>query len=402
MEEAARCLLCHEPPCSDSCPAGTNPGKFIRSIRFRNVKGAAETIREANVLGGVCARVCPTDKLCEEACSRTGIDRPIEIGRLQRFVTDQEKIFGMEILKKGPAKNKKIACVGSGPVSLACAAALAAAGYQVVIYEQKPEPGGVLTYGIIPSRLPKEVVEQEIGRIKKLGVEFKLGAKIGRDLSLEALKSQFDAVFLGLGLWGGKLPALEGIDLKGVYSAVDYLSQAKDSGGRELAAERAVIIGGGDVAMDCASTAKQLGAKTTIVYRRTLEDAPANAAEVKFVQSLGVGFIFQFTPSKILGKDGKVCGFEAKGTDGESELRLKADQVIFAIGQAPEEILLSEKLELTDKKLIKINDENHSTSLKGVFAAGDAVNGGKTVVQAVAEGKTAAFAIMSYLTGEAK
>ena len=169
MEEAARCLLCIDAPCSQGCPAGTDPGKFIRSIRFRNVKGAAETIRENNILGGTCARVCPYDRLCEEFCSRCGIDKPIQIGKLQRYAIEQEEAFNMQILK-APAEKKagKVACVGAGPASLACASELAKAGYNVTIFEREAEAGGVLTYGIVPTRLPKKVVDHDIKMVKDL------------------------------------------------------------------------------------------------------------------------------------------------------------------------------------------------------------------------------------------
>ena len=207
MEEAARCLLCHDAPCSQGCPAGTDPAKFIRSIRFRNVKGAAETIRENNILGGSCARVCPYDRLCEEACSRCGIDKPIQIGKLQRYAIEQEKVFKMKILK-APAKKKaaKVACVGAGPASLAAAAELAKAGYRVTIFEREEKAGGVLTYGIVPSRLPQAVVDHDIAQVKGLGVKFEFGKEV-KAADLE----EYDAVFVGTGLWGANLPKIEGI-----------------------------------------------------------------------------------------------------------------------------------------------------------------------------------------------
>ena len=181
------------------CPAGTNPGRFIRAIRFRNPKGAAEIIRENNVFGGSCARVCPYDNLCEKACSRTGIDRPIEIGKLQRYAIEQEKAFKMKTLK-APAKKKagKIACVGAGPASLACAAELAKAGYKVTVFEREEKAGGMLTYGIVPSRLPQAVVDHDIAMLKGLGIKIELGKKVTeKDLK------DFDAVFVGTGLWRG-------------------------------------------------------------------------------------------------------------------------------------------------------------------------------------------------------
>ena len=195
MEEASRCLLCHDAPCSKSCPAKTDPAKFIRSLRFRNIKGAAETIRENNPLAGCCAEVCPYGQLCEQACSRTGIDKPIEIGKLQKFLVEMEKREGMEFLHVEEKRDGKIACVGAGPASLACARELALFGYDVTIYEANEKAGGVLTYGIVPSRLPQEVVDFDIATIEKLGVTFKFNETIDA-ARLEELKAEYDAVFL--------------------------------------------------------------------------------------------------------------------------------------------------------------------------------------------------------------
>ena len=252
LEEAARCLLCHDAPCSKGCPAGTNPAKFIRSIRFRNVRGAAETIRENNILGGTCARVCPYDNLCEEACSRCGIDRPIEIGKLQRFAIEQEEAYGMKVLSV-PAEKKagKVACVGAGPASLAVASELAKEGYDVTIFEREAKAGGVLTYGIVPSRLPQSVVDYDISKVEELGVKFVFNTEV-KAADLEG----FDAAFIGVGLWGPNLPGIEGIDLPGVYAAVDYLKAARSGAEGFNAGKRVLVVGGGDVAVDCAVTAK--------------------------------------------------------------------------------------------------------------------------------------------------
>ena len=192
MEEAARCLLCHDAPCSKGCPAGTDPAKFIRSIRFRNVKGAAETIRENNILGGTCAHVCPYNRLCEEACSRCGIDKPIQIGLLQRYAVEQEEALGMQILK-APAEKKaaKVACIGAGPASLACAAKLAQEGYEVTIFEAEAKAGGVLTYGIPEFRLPKDgVVQPEIENVKSLGVHIETNVIVGKSVTVDELLNE--------------------------------------------------------------------------------------------------------------------------------------------------------------------------------------------------------------------
>lgn len=402
MEEASRCLLCHDAPCSQGCPAGTNPGKFIQSLRFKNIKGAVQTIREANILGGICARVCPYDKLCEEACSRCGIDKPIQIGRLQRFATDFERVVGMKALEAPEATKEKVAIIGSGPAGLASAAKLALQGYSVTIFEEKPAPGGVLTYGIVPSRLPQDVVDHEIQYVRDLGVEFQLNCKIGKDITLEELKSKgFSAFMISMGMQNSKLIDIPGHDLEGVTTAVDFLGTAKPANGNVEVGNDVIIIGGGDVAMDCATTARLLGAnKVTIVYRRTYEEMPANKAEVSYVNELGVNFFYGFTPEKIMGQDGKVFKFKATGYKDDSKLELKADKVVFAIGQVAEDPkgIVDVAVSLDGKNLILVNEETCETNIPGTFAAGDIINGGKTVVEAVAAGKLAAESIDKYLT----
>lgn len=391
MEEAARCLLCHDAPCSQGCPAGTDPAKFIRSIRFRNVKGAAETIRENNILGGSCARVCPYDRLCEEACSRCGIDKPIQIGKLQRYAIEQEKVFKMKILK-APAKKKaaKVACVGAGPASLAAAAELAKAGYRVTIFEREEKAGGVLTYGIVPSRLPQAVVDHDIAQVKGLGVKF----EFGKDVKAADLE-EYDAVFVGTGLWGANLPKIEGIELAGVYSAVDFLKAARTQKAAFDPGKKVLVVGGGDVAVDCAVTAKLLGAEDVkIVYRRTLEEAPGNMTEFHYALSLGIGITTGMAPAAIKGAD-KVEAVEFKGfRDEAAQLVLSADTIVFATGQTAEDQTAVAPVKVADKGLIKAPKGKAGGKF---FAAGDIVNGGKTVVEAVAAGKEAADAMIAYL-----
>lgn len=381
MEEATRCLLCEDAPCSKGCPAGTDPGKFIRSIRFRNFKGAAETIRENNILGGCCSLVCPYGNLCEKECARCGIDEPIKIGKLQKFAMDFEKECDMTILK-APAKklDKKVACVGAGPASLACATKLALEGIDVTIFEQYEKAGGVLTYGITPSRLPQEVVEHDIDQVRKLGVKFVMNTRIDGKDGLTKLLDEFDAVFVGVGLWDSSMPDIKGLNYKGVYSAQDFLKKARENNGNFEIGENVLVIGGGDVAMDCASTSKQLGKNVEIVYRRTIEEAPAYFEELRYIQSLGVPIITRFAPEEILADEsGKVEKMMFKSWDNVSYMLKKADTVVFAIGQKASE----------DYKDIK--------ATKGIFVNGDIVNGGLTVVQAVADGKLSADEIIDYL-----
>ena len=397
MEEASRCLLCHDAPCSKGCPAGTDPGKFIRSIRFRNVKGAAETIRENNVLGGSCARVCPYDRLCEEACSRCGIDKPIEIGKLQRFAVEQEEALGMKVLRAPETKKgAKVACVGSGPASLACAAMLAQEGYEVTIFESEEKAGGVLTYGITPARLPQHVVDHDIDTVKNLGVTFVFNTKVGKDISMETLQKDFDAIFVGAGLWQEKLPEIPGTNLPGVLAAADFLKKARKSEGAYHPGNRVIVIGGGNVAMDSAVSAKLLGAeKVDIYYRRTIEEAPADMAEFQYALSLGISITTNFAPAEVIGTD-KVEAMRFKGRDGESEAKVAVDTVIFAIGQGAEDMGQLTSFAVNEKGLLKVED-GCKTNIDGIFAGGDVISGGKTVVEAVASGKAAAVHMMNYL-----
>ena len=393
LEEAARCLLSHDAPCSKGCPAGTDPAKFIRSIRFRNVKGAAETIRENNIMGGTCARVCPYDRLCEEACSRCGIDKPIEIGKLQRYAIEQEKVFGMKILE-APAEKKagKVACVGAGPASLACAAELAKAGYQVTVFEREAKAGGACSYGIVPARLPQAVVDWDVKQVKDLGVKFKFNAE-AKNSDLEP----FDAVFLGVGLWEGNVPKIEGAELKGVYSAIDFLSEARKLKTKFDPGRRVVVVGGGDTAVDCAVTAKLLGAEDVrVLYRRTIAEAPASIDEFHYLLSMGIGITTGLAPVAAKGTKKKLTTVEAKGFyDKKAWMTLSCDSLVFATGQKAENLEGITPMELNADGTIKV--KKSGSARDKYFAAGDIVNGGKTVVEAVAGGKEAAASIIAYL-----
>jgi dihydropyrimidine dehydrogenase (NAD+) subunit PreT len=402
MEEAGRCLLCHDAPCSGACPAGTDPGKFIRSIRFRNVKGAAETIRQSNVLGGTCANVCPASRLCEDACSRCGIDRPIEIAKLQCYAVEQEKALKMKILRPPAKKNlEQVACIGAGPASLACAAELAKAGYRVTVFEQNARAGGVLTYGIPTARLPQKIIETDLSSVKGLGVKFEYGKEIGSKITVSDLteKKGFSAVFIGVGLGLAKLPDIPGVNLRNVVTGMDFLRTVREKGGYDkLEGKNVIVIGGGDVAVDCAIVAKETGAANVAIwYRRTIEEAPAEIGEILLAVSRGVSFSANYAPKQINGKT-KAESVEFIGRDNKSTARALTDLVIFAIGQKPDDLKEMAGVE-TDEAGLILTDEHGQTSQPGIFAAGDVVHGGKTVVEAVAAGKVVADGIIKYFEG---
>ena len=383
MEEAQRCLLCLDAPCSAACPAGTDPARFIRSVRFRNLKGAAETIRENNAIGGVCARVCPTERYCQQACSRCGIDRPIDIGGIQRFVTDFEETVGMEILKTGAANGKKIGIIGSGPSGLQAAAALLGLGYEVHIYEKSEKAGGYLRYGIPEYRLPERVVDREIEKIEKMGAEFHCGTDIGTDCTMDELKETYDAVLVAAGASVGKwLPMFEGNDR--TETAVEFLARVKAKGGKEEVPEHVVVIGGGDVAMDAATTLKRLGAKrvTDVAYEELCEFL-ASEKELEGARQAGVTIIDGYIPEQV---DGNTVTFKHRHMD--ARLCLGADKIILAVGQKPDVKSLGLEMEGNEAKA-----DGYRTADPKVFVTGDLAEGDKTVVWAVRKGKEAAQAI---------
>lgn len=389
MEEAQRCLLCHDAPCSQSCPAGTDPGKFIRSVRFRNFKGAAETIRENNALGSICARVCPTERYCQKGCSRCGIDKPIDIGGIQRFVTDFEEKVGMQILEKGADNGFKVAIVGSGPAGLQAAASLARLGYSVKVYEKSPKAGGYLRYGIPEYRLPDHIVEKEIARIAALGVEFCCSTEIGKDITIDDLKAQNDAVLIAIGFSEPKvLPMFANNEY--VETAVSFLSRAKENKGEIEVPQNILVIGGGDVAMDVVTSLKLMGVKnvTDVVYEEFCEFL-ASKKELAGAQAQGVTIIDGYIPTAV---NGKFVTFKHRHIN--SELKIEVDKIILAVGQRVADNTLGLNIVKNE-----VDFEGYQASEK-VFVAGDIAHGDKTVVYAVKKGKEAAELIHKTLGGD--
>ena len=384
-EEVSRCLLCLDAPCSKMCPASTDPAKFIRSVRFKNLQGAAETIRENNALGSICARVCPTEKYCQLGCTRSGIDRPIEIGLIQQYVTDIEREKGMEKLKVSSSKDEKIAIVGSGPAGLESAALLRMKGYSVDIYEKESKLGGYLR--VIPEyRLPSSIIDYEIKRITDLGVNVKLKKEVGKDISLADLKKKYDAVIVAVGYSASKtLPMFKGDK---VMSATAFLREVKAKKGKYEVPDNVVVIGGGDVAMDVSTTLKKIGVTnvTDVIYEKN-EELLASKEELKYARDNNVSLIDGYKPTAY--KDG-VITFKSRFID--ATLKIKADLVILAVGQKIDNALSLPVVENeVDVKNYRVKDSN-------VFAVGDITSGDKTVVYAVRKGKEVAFYVDKYLS----
>ena len=391
MEEASRCLLCLDAPCSASCPAGTDPAKFIRSLRFKNVKGAAETVRINNILGAICARVCPTERYCQAGCSRSGIDKPIDIGGIQRYITDFEDALKMKILEDVELNGKQVAVVGSGPAGLTVAAELAKKGHKVTIYEQDSKAGGYLRNGIPEYRLPNEVVDKEIKRIVELGVDIVLNTKVGQDVKFEDLRKENDAVVIAVGYSEGKmLPMFE--NNRKVIKAVDWLKKVKARKGNVRVPENVLVVGGGDVAMDVVTSLKLLGCPhvTDVVYEQ-FSEFRASKKELMNAQEQGVTIIDGYIP--VGTARGGIVKFKHRIIP--AELKVKADLIILAVGQVPNVDGLEVKLEKGEvaAKGCRVPDTN-------IFFAGDIGHGEKTVVWGVRSGKEVAFEVNRFLGGK--
>jgi len=391
-EEASRCLLCHDAPCSKACPAGTSPDKFIRSVRFRNFKGAAETIRENNALGAICARVCPTERYCQKGCSRSGIDRPIDIGRIQRYVTDFEAANNMEILEAGKPNGKSIAIVGSGPSALQACVSFRKLGYAVEVYEKEKVLGGMLR--VIPEyRLPNRVVDLEIKRIEKLGVKFHTGVQVGKDISIDELKAKHDAVIIAPGYSCGKsLPMFE--NNKYVGLAVDFLRECKEKCGNIKVPDNVLVVGGGDVSMDVVATLKLLGVRnvTDVVYEE-FSEFKASKKELQGAQELGVSIMDGFVPTKV---EGNTVSFAHRVIP--SEVKITADLILLAVGQYPDVSGLGIEL----KKGEVDEGKPYATKDPKVWVCGDIAKSkfDKSVVGGVRTGKEVALYVDLALGGK--
>jgi len=421
IAEADRCLLCHDAPCSKGCPADTDPASFIRKLRFRNVTGAIRTIKTNNILGGACGVLCPTAELCEKECSATGIGQPIAIGKIQRFLIEHARETDFKVFAKADPRPEKVAVVGSGPGGLSCAAELAKDGYPVTIFEARPEPGGVLRYGVVSFRFDLDFLAAEIEDIRNLGVDFKCSSPIdGHKGAEDLLGDGYQAVFLAPGLWDAVQLKAAAEDIKGLYSSVQYLEGLRD-GNLQSFAERiedktVAVIGGGSVAMDCVESAARLGAKDVyLVYRRSYTQMPAEAEERIDALQGGIHFLLLNQPvDYVVDENRCIKGLKLVRTAlgdmddsgrrspvniKDSEWILDADVVIEAIGNKAEERSPGwyPHVKLKEKNLIQTDPATGKTSVDGIFAGGDIVRGPALVVNAVQDGKVAARAIKAYL-----
>jgi dihydropyrimidine dehydrogenase (NAD+) subunit PreT len=413
--EAARCLFCFDAPCIMACPTGIDIPSFIKKIETDNIIGAARTILSANVLGASCARVCPTEVLCEGACVMVDRERePIKIGRLQQFATDYVYERGFDVLKSPEEKSgKRIAVVGAGPAGVGCAAELAQLGHRVVIFERRPLPGGLNTYGIAYYKMKPEVSLAEMAMVERLGVEFRCGIEVGRHISAARLQEEFDAVFIGIGLGEGHSLRIPGEQLRGVYDALDFIEQIHSKPLHDVAVGRSVIvIGCGNTAIDAITQAKRLGAQKGIVaYRRSETEMSAYDFEYELAQRDGAIFYFNVTPVELLGDaTGQVCAVKFVRTEisnsGEwrmipgSEFSEPADMVLKAVGQSKQSAWLRDNfpaLRLDERGVVERDPATGQTSVAHLFAGGDCANGGREVVNAVGEGKKAARGIHAFL-----
>ncbi|SEM86353.1 glutamate synthase (NADPH/NADH) small chain [Gemmobacter aquatilis] len=402
---ADRCYFCFDAPCMTACPTSIDIPLFIRQIATGTPDAAARTIFSQNILGGMCARVCPTEQLCEEACVREAAEgKPVEIGRLQRFATDTLMAKGVHPFTRAAPTGKKVAVVGAGPSGLACAHRLALKGHEVTIYDRRPKAGGLNEYGTATYKTVDDFAQAEVAWLLKIGgITVKTGVTLGRDVMLGDLQAQYDAVFLGLGLAGVNALRVPGEDLAGVQNAVDFIAGLRQAADRATVAvgRDVVVIGGGMTAVDAAVQSKLLGAENvTIVYRRGREKMSASAYEQDHASQTGVRIIYGAAPVRVLG-EGKLAAVEFAYTEDTPEglklssetFTLKADQLFKAIGQtlagAPEGLGISGgKLALQPGQRI--------------WAGGDCAAGGEDLtVTAVAEGRDAAEAIHASLMGAA-
>jgi glutamate synthase (NADPH) small chain len=427
MREAARCLECRQPKCISGCPVEIDIPKFISEVAAGDFRSAARTLKDANSLPAICGRVCPQEEQCENLCVVAKRGESVGIGRLERFVADWEREEGgVELPQIAPATGKKVAIIGSGPAGLTCAGDLAKLGHHVTVFEALHDPGGVLVYGIPAFRLPKDIVRSEVDYLRQLGVEIKTSYVIGRMDSIDELMNElgYDAVFIGTGAGLPTFQEIPGENLNGVFSANEFLTRVNlmksylfpDYDTPLASAKRVAVIGGGNTAMDAVRTSLRLGAEQAmLLYRRSRDEMPARLEEIHHAEEEGVEFHFLVNPVRYIGNDKgwveavEMIRMELGEPDASgrrrpvpvegSEFTLPVDRVVVAIGNKSNPLIqkTTPGLETTKRGTIKVDDGTMATSRPGVFAGGDIVTGGATVILAAGAGKRAARSIDTYL-----
>ncbi len=412
--EANRCLFCYDAPCTKSCPTSINVPKFIKQITTNNIKGSAHTIFESNIMGAGCSKVCPVEKLCEGSCVYNLMDEaPIHIARLQRYSTEKAMDEKWKLFERKPSNGMKVAVVGAGPAGLSCAHVLSREGIDVTIFEKEGKGGGLMTYGIAAYKVTPEFCEEEVNYIASLGgIDIKYNQELGKNISLPELQKNYNAVYLGIGVGLARKLEIPGEELDGVVDAIRFIYDIRTKSYPSVqVGDKVAVVGMGMTAIDAATQAKRLGAKeVTLVYRRTQEEMPCTEVELNLAKLDGCNILWLAAPKKVIGEKGKVtqllCNVMKLGNPDASgrcapietgeTIKLNVDMVIKAAGQIPFEELVG-KNELKNKSGKLVVDQNNSTNLKGVFAGGDSVNGGKEVVDAVQAGKDGARGILDYL-----
>ena len=426
MAEAARCINCKNAQCVKGCPVSIDIPAFIAQVKVGNFEEAYHIISKSSALPAVCGRVCPQETQCEGKCIRGIKGDPVSIGKLERFVADWAREHGIKPKKAEVCNGHKVAVIGSGPAGLTCAGDLAKMGYDVTIFEALHEAGGVLTYGIPEFRLPKQkVVAAEVENVKALGVKIETNVVIGKSVTIDELieKEGFEAVFIGSGAGLPKFMGIPGEQALGVFSANEYLTRnnlmkafLEDYDTPISRGKKVIVVGGGNVAMDAARTARRLGAEVHIVYRRSEEELPARVEEVHHAKEEGIIFDLLQNPTEILvDENGAVSGIKViKMELGEpdasgrrrpvevpgSEYEIEADTVIMSLGTSPNPLISSttKGLDVNRWQCIIAEEETGATSKEGVYAGGDAVTGAATVILAMGAGKAAANGINEYLS----
>ena len=410
--DANRCLFCYDAPCTKSCPTSIDIPKFIKQITTDNIKGSAHTIFSSNIMGAGCSRVCPVEKLCEGACVYNLLEEePIPIARLQRYSTEMAMENNWQLFERKSSTGKKVAVIGAGPAGLSCAHVLSREGVDVTIYEKESKGGGLMTYGIAAYKVTPQFCEDEVNYITSIGgIDIKYNQELGKNISLSELQNKYDAVYIGIGVGVARRLDIPGEELEGVEDAISFIYNLRSKKYDEIpVGDKVAVIGMGMTAIDAATQAKRLGAKeVTLVYRRTEAEKPCTDVELDIAKLDGCEIIWLAAPKEIKG-NGKVsqlvCSVMKLGDADASGRRspvetgdiftLDVDMVIKAAGQTPFEELINNNN--INNKNGKIVIEKSSTNIKGVFAGGDCVNGGKEVVDAVQAGKDGAASILKYL-----